>query len=70
MLFKWQNIGNRKYFNFDQLIIINVSEQLNVVSYRVATSLGAPIQLNTPNVENESSPPDLPNNNSNKNLLK
>jgi len=39
------------------------------VFYRVASSLGAPIQLNTPTVENESSPPDLPNNNSNRHLL-
>jgi len=36
--------------------------------YRVASSLGAPIQLNTPTVENESPPPDLPINNSNKHL--
>lgn len=65
MLFKWQNIGNRKYLNFYQLIIIIVSEQLNVVFYRVASSLGAPTQLNTPTVENESPSQDLPNNNSN-----
>ena len=33
--------------------------------YRVASSLGAPIQLNTSTaIENESPPPDLPNNNS------
>lgn len=71
MLFKWLNIGNRKYLNFYQLIIIIVSEQLNIVFYRVASSLGAPTQLNTPTsptVENESPPQDLPNNNSNLHL--
>lgn len=42
------------------LILINERKN-NVGIYSVASSLGAPIQLNTENIANES-PQDLPNN--------
>lgn len=61
MPFKWQNIGNRKYFYFVQYFSICLQSIITVIS--VATSLGAPsTQLNTQN--NNEIPQDLPNNNS------
>jgi len=52
----------------EQILWVNKMYAIQMAEYwqSVASSLGAPIKLNTPIVENES-PPDLPNNNNNNN---
>ncbi|CAI6348975.1 unnamed protein product [Macrosiphum euphorbiae] len=53
----------------EQILWVNKMYAVQMAEYwqSVASSLGAPIQLNTPTVKNESPPPDVPINNNNNN---